>query len=259
MTKKIQASSDSQLRLQQADLLICPACGCEFSVWPKAKKKLVCPNCISTVDKSRCMPLIALRKTWVCQEVLPQYYEQIVFKQVDAFYHQAVDLYRTLTQNVPKNAMMSRDSFVLGAVIASRFWYSVDFSQEAMRQVISQYVEGSVLFDFLDTGHVELGAGRGRPPRKERILLLIDALLLRLCPDGYVALLCDALTLRTKEYTIKETYGRAHQDRWKKFYKARDRVEVYCGRIWKDLFGEEPPAVPDDWWEEVARNQGLSG
>ena len=155
--------------------------------------------------------------------------------------------------------MMSQDSFVLGAVIASRFWYSVDFSQEDMQQMISQYAKGSVLFDFLDTARVKLGADRGRHPRKERILLLIDALLLRLYPNGYVALLCDALTLRTKEYTIKETYGRAHQDRWKKFYKATDRVEVYCERIWKDLFGEEPPAIPDKWWEEVARNQGLFG
>jgi hypothetical protein len=82
-------------------------------------------------------------------------------------------------------------------------------------------------------------------------------MLLSLYPNGYLHFLQDALTLRYKEYAVSLTYARAHKDRWEKFRKSKKATEVYCRRIWKDLFGREPEPVPEDWDLDVAREQGL--
>ena len=87
--------------------------------------------------------------------------------------------------------------------------------------------------------------------------LLIDAMLLSLYPNGYLHFLRDALTLRHKEYTVSPTYAKSRKDSWDRFRTSKRATEVYCRRIWKDMFGREPEPVPEDWDLGVAREQGL--
>lgn len=258
MTKRTKAYASGTPKFRPTDLLICEKCGHEFSILPSAKKKVICPKCNGTSNKSSFVPLIAHRTLWVSQNMLPQYYEEVVFKQVMENYYRAVDLYRELfIRNVDMRAMKALGFFAYGFRTGIKLAYSVDISWEETAQMIKQHMNGTRLFNLLDSAKVGLGAGLGRPLRPERLTLLIDAMLLSLYPNGYLHFLQDALTLRYKEYAVSLTYARAHKDRWEKFRKSKKATEVYCRRIWKDLFGREPEPVPEDWDLDVAREQGL--
>jgi len=105
----------------------------------------------------------------------------------------------------------------------------------------------------------ELKRGRGRPPRRENLALVLDAIALSLCPNGngYVHLLRDALTLRAKEYCAEGNSHLADRARWAKFHAVRRAAEDQCKRIWKIAVNKEPPQPSEDWWYGVAAQQGL--
>jgi hypothetical protein len=255
--KRKTGDTNNTFELNPSHLVICKRCGCEFSMLPNAKKKVICPRCNKAFNRSSFVPLTVKRKLWVSQEILAQYYEKVAFPQVKSDFACAVEFFRTLTCKAGETRMTSRDLFALGCAVGMKSAYSIDMPADEVWKLISEKIKGTVFFDLLDSVQVSVGAARGRHPRPERLLLLVDALLLGLCPNGYLSFLCDALTLRSKDYAITKKYARAHQDRWTKFHKARRGVEVYCRRIWKNLFGIEPEPVPAEWWMQVARQQGL--
>ena len=260
MTPRMKAHITSMPKFRPTDLLVCEKCGNEFSILPSAKKKVICPKCNGTSDKSSLVPLTVNRKLWVNQNMLPQYYEEVVFKQVMQNYYRTVDLYRELfIRNVDMRAMKALGFFAYGFRTGIKLAYSVDISWEETAQMMKRHMDGTPIFNLLDTAKVGLGTGLGRPFKPERLTLLIDAMLLSLYPNGYLHFLRDALTLRYKEYTVSSTYARANRDRWEKFYKRKQATEVYCRRIWKDLFDKEPGPVSEDWHLDVAREQGLMG
>jgi hypothetical protein len=106
-------------------------------------------------------------------------------------------------------------------------------------------------------GHIRLKAERGRPTRSDTYILVLCASALMFCPNAYVHLLRDALTLRKNEYTLEEVYARSHAEKWAKFWKARRAVETSCKRIWKAVYSQAPGKPPERWWKRVARQQGL--
>lgn len=105
----------------------------------------------------------------------------------------------------------------------------------------------------------ELKRGRERPPRREKLVLVLDAMILSLCPNrnGYIHLLRDALALRAKEYCIDGSSHIAHQERWARFHAARRAAEQQCERIWKGIGKGKPAQLSEDWWLVVAAQQGV--
>jgi hypothetical protein len=259
MTERTKAHRRSR-RFRSTELLICEKCGHEFSILPSKKKKIICPKCKGISNKSGFVPLTAKRTLWVSQDMLAQYYQEVVFKEVRGKFYDIVNLYReSFIHNVNMRAMKTLGFFAYGIRASIKSAYSVDISLEDTAQMIKQHMDPSPVFHQLDSARIELRAGRGRPPKPEKLILLIDAILLSIYPNGYLHFLQDSLTLRYKEYEVSPTYARAHKDRWEKFRKAAKATEVYCRRIWKNLLGIEPPPVPEDWYLDVAREQGLMG
>jgi hypothetical protein len=254
----MKAHTGGTPRFRPTDLLICEKCGHEFSILPSKKKKVICPRCNAILNKSSLVPLTTKRTLWVSQSMLAQYYQEVVFKQVRENLYNIVNLYReSFIRNINMRAMKALGFFAYGVRTGVKLAYSVDISWEDTAQMIKQHMNATPLFDQLDSTKIGLGAGRGRPPKAERLILLIDAMLLSVYPNGYLHFLRDSLTLRYKEYEVSPTYARAHRDRWEKFRKSKKATEVYCRRIWKDLLGMEPALVPEDWDLDVAREQGL--
>jgi hypothetical protein len=258
MTEVTRADADGAKRFRPTDLFICDKCGHEFSIPRSRSKKITCPDCCGVSDKSWFVPLNTQRTLWVSQGMLQQYCQEVVFKEVRERLYKIVDLYRELfIHNVNLRAMKALGFFAYGVRVGVKSAYSVDLSWEEAAQMIRQYMNPAPLFHQMDGTRVTLGDGRGRPPRAERLILLIDALLLSVYPNGYLHFLRDSLTLRYKEYEVSPTYARAHQDRWEKFRKSKKATEIYCERIWKNLLGMEPAPVPKDWDLDVAREHGL--
>lgn len=260
MTERTKAHTNGTQRFRPTDLFICEKCGHESCISPSEKKEITCPKCHGISDKSGFVPLNAKRTLWVSQGMLLQYYQEVVFKEVRENLYDIVHLYReSFIHNVNMRAMSALGFFAYGVRAAVKSTYSIDISLEDTARIVKQQMDPAPLFHELDGTKIVLGEGRGRPPKSERLTLLIDALLLSVYPNGYLYFLQDSLTLRYKEYEVSPTYARAHKDRWEKFYKSAKATEVYCRRIWKNLLGIEPTTVPEDWYLDVAREQGLMG
>lgn len=258
MTDEMRDEITSTPKVSSPDLLVCPECGYEFTLSPSADKALACPKCSVSLDKSGFVPLTVRRTVWINQSMLAQYYEEVLFKQVREAFYQAVDHYRELLiRNVNIRTLRSIGFVAYGFRFGVKLAYSVDLSLEEVAELMNQHMDVRPFTGLLDSAKIRLGQGRGRPIRPERLALLIDAMLLSLYPNGYLHFLRDALTLRYKEYKVSPTYARAHRDSWDRFRTSKRAVEVYCRRIWKDMFGREPEPVPEDWELEVAREQGL--
>ena len=109
--------------------------------------------------------------------------------------------------------------------------------------------------DFLGIFRREQDGGRsGRP---DKFVLLLDAIVLSSCSNGYLHLLRDALMLRAKEYDIEGNSQIANQMRWDQFKSVRSDVEADCAFIWQMVGHKKPEQMPDDWWHRVALQQGL--
>lgn len=115
--------------------------------------------------------------------------------------------------------------------------------------------------DFLwkSLGRLQLKPSRGRPMRSDKSVLVLYAFALSFCPNAYVHLLRDALTLRKQEYSLGTSHASSHLEQWRRFWKAKRAVEVSCERIWKTVNNHAPEQSPEDWWIRVARQQGLMG
>ena len=258
MTDQVKDEATGTPKLCPTELLTCPECGHEFALSPSAEKAVSCPECSASLNKSGFVPLTARRTVWISQSMLPQYYEQVVFKQATEAFYRGVDLYRELfIRNVDMRALKSIGFLAYGFRFGVKLAYSVDISLEEVAQLLRQNMDVTPLSRLMDSAKVGFGAGRGRPIRPERLTLLIDAMLLSLYPNGYLHFLRDALTLRHKEYTVSPTYAKSRKDSWDRFRTSKRATEVYCRRIWKDMFGREPEPVPEDWDLDVAREQGL--
>jgi hypothetical protein len=260
MTERMKAHRRRTPKFRPTDLLVCGTCGHEFSILSSKKKEITCPKCNGISDKSGFVPLTVKRTLWVNQDMLAQYYQEVVFKEVRERLYNIVHLYReSFIHNVDMRAMKAFGFFAYGVRAGVKSAYSVDVPLEDVARTIKQQMDPAPLFQELDGTKIVLGEGHGRPPKPERFTLLLDALLLSMYPNGYLCFLEDSLTLRYKEYEVSPTYARAHKDRWEKFRKSAKATEVYCRRIWKNLLGIEPTPVPEDWYLEVAHEQGLMG
>lgn len=258
MTDEMKDEGTGMPEASSPDLLVCPKCGHEFTLTHAADKAVICPACSTSLDKSGFVPLTVRRTVWVGQDMLAQYYEQVLFRQVRESFYKAVDLYREIfIRNVDMRSLRSMGFVDLGFRLGVELAYSVDLSAEEVAKLREQHLDARPFTELLNSVKVKLGAGRGRPIRPERLLLLIDAMLLSLYPGGYLYFLRDALTLRHKEYRVSPTYAKSHRDSWDRFRTSKRATEVYCRRIWMAMFGREPDPVPEDWELDVAREQGL--
>ena len=258
MTDEAKEGASKVPEFCPADLLICPECGHEFTLLPSQDHMVNCSSCSASLDKSVFTPLTAKRTVWISMNMLPRYYDEVVSKQVRHDFYRTVELYRELfIRSVDMGVLKSIGFFAYGLRFGVKMAYSLDLSLEEIAQLLRQHMDITPLTNLMDTTMVTVGPSRGRPLRPERLVLLIDAMLLSLCPNGYLDLLRDALTLRYKEYLVSPTYARSHRDRWNKFRRSKRATEVYCRRIWRDMLGREPDSVPDDWDLDVARQQGL--
>ena len=89
-----------------------------------------------------------------------------------------------------------------------------------------------------------------RPPSDSTLVLYADALILFVCPNAYVHLLRDALTLRLGEY----------KTRTERLIHLKDCIkwaELTSKRVWLNIYNEEPEKPGKDWWRRTACSQGL--
>lgn len=98
---------------------------------------------------------------------------------------------------------------------------------------------------------------RGRRLKGRTLVLFLDTILLFWCPQGYLHLLRDDLSLRLEEYARK---GQAIRklDRWKWFWKAVKAAEISSRRVWIGLLSKPPERPPADWWLKVACQKGFT-
>jgi hypothetical protein len=117
--------------------------------------------------------------------------------------------------------------------------------------------DGGFLWRSLES--VQIREQVGRPARTDTLVLFLDTVVMMYCPNRYLHFLRDALRLRSHEYKIQANRASQRQESWRKFWKAKRAVEVSCKRKWQALWGEYPEAPPENWWERMARQQGLIG
>lgn len=260
MTDETKGRGSDAPEYRSTDLLICPYCKHEFSLLPSAETVVTCSRCKASSDKSDFTPLTSKRTVWVSQSMLPEYYDDVVSKQIRDDLHSIVELYRELfIRSVDMGVLKSIGFLAYGFRFGVKLAYSLDISLEEVALLLKQQMDVTPVFNLLDNARVHVGPATGRPLRPERVILMIDATLLSLCPDGYLHFLRDALTLRYKEYAVSPTYARSHTDQWNKFRRSKRATEVYCKRIWRNLVGREPEPPPEGWELDVAHHQGLMG
>jgi ribosomal protein S27AE len=109
--------------------------------------------------------------------------------------------------------------------------------------------------DFLGVFQKEYG--QERPRKSDKFVILLDALVLSSCSNGYLHLLRDALALRAKEYSIEGSSHTAHRMRWDQFQTVKSEVETDCARIWQMIGSKKPDKLSGGWWHRVAYQQGL--
>ncbi len=117
--------------------------------------------------------------------------------------------------------------------------------------------DGDFLWRSLES--VQIREQVGRPARTDTLVLFLDTVVLMFCPNRYVHFLRDALRLRSHEYKVRTNLSSEHQESWRRFWKAKRAIEVSCKRKWRAWWGENPEVPPENWWERVARQQGLIG
>lgn len=151
MTERMRAHTNGTQRFRPTDLFICEKCGHEFSIAPSEKKEITCPKCDGISNKSDFVPLNAKRTLWVSQSMLPQYYQEVVFKDVREKLYNIVDLYRELfIHNVNMRVMKALGFFAYGIRAGVKSAYSVDISWEDTARMIKQHMDPAPLFHQLD-------------------------------------------------------------------------------------------------------------
>ncbi len=285
------------------DSLKCEGCGLEILIPPGASDKIICPSCRKVNDKSEFMPLA--RTLWVSKrERIKKHSEDCRFSCVH-HYRQAARFRRAIF------GLYDRQGYINWAqAIALLIAFHIDLENgvlkllEGNREISFHRYPKSPFIDRLRQhdadqettfepsalgdedisrtivsllSETDIKRSRGNQARSDILVLMLDAVVLRFCPNSYIHLLRDALRLRPTEYKKTYTEGaRAKRKAWGRFYKARRGVEASCRRTWKRLFSESPPSLGesdypratggehdadkarcDEWWIVVARQQGM--
>jgi len=260
------------LDLDPLDLFICENCGREISIPPEAKNEIICVRCNKTMDRSHFSPLIRKQKLWVSEKgltlLLKRRAEPVHCNCMEQ-YRRAIRFRQAIFETYAKQGEINLAQAVAMLVA---FYAGLEEGAlkllgrrgEVVKSVLRRYsssdrenFDEGFLWDWLAT--MQIKGGVGRPARTDTLVLFLDAVVLMFCPNRYVHFLRDALKLRSQEYRVQANRATAHREAWIRFWKAKRAVEVSCKRIWHAWSGENPEPPPQDWWERVARQQGLIG
>jgi DNA-directed RNA polymerase subunit RPC12/RpoP len=237
------------LHLHPLDRLVCENCGFEIPFAPQAGNEITCPKCGAVNDKSAFFTKMREQRLWVSQKGLKKLRAKRKFDfDCTSYYHAVINFRNSFLSIYNKQGQITLTQ-AIGLLIA----FAVGFDQGVTELLENEY--GQNLMDWLATLSVVHQVGR--PPRSDKLVLMIDGFLLSLCPNGYLDLLRDALRLRSQEYREESKSPGRRAKRWEQFWKARKRVETNCKQIWKQITGAEPQA-PEDWWLPIAQEQGLT-
>ncbi len=300
MAQKIIEADGKAVDERPFDSLRCEGCGQEILVPPAATDKIVCPECSKVNNKSEFMPLA--RTLWVSKnERVRDRSKDCRFSCVDHYRH-AVQFRRAIFRFYDKQGYISQaqaiallvafyvdlGNGVLKLLDADREipfrpfrnsplsarWTHAD-QEKTLETTPANESISKVIMSLL--GEIEIKRGRGNQARSDQLVLMLDAVVLRFCPNSYIHLLRDALRLRSAEYKMTDTDGAyAKRNAWHQFHKSRRGVEASCRRLWKEIFDEGPPALSElnypraavdhndadtarceEWWMLVARQQGM--
>lgn len=253
MTMKMKTGISEALDLCPAlELLICENCGLELPIPPEASNEIVCCECNTVMHKSHFSPFTRKQKLWVSEKGLKLRVEQ----HAKPLHFSCVKHYRSVVRS--RQAIFDLYKKQREVTLLQAIGILISFLIDAEQGILKLPEEGrGLLLDWLASMQIKRRAGRLL--RSDSLLLFLDAMMLMFCPNAYDHLLRDALRLRAQEYEVKGNYAMAHGERWNRFWKAKRAVEVRCKRIWWESFNQNPEPHSENWWERVARQQGLMG
>jgi hypothetical protein len=118
-----------------------------------------------------------------------------------------------------------------GQAIAMFITFYIDATEGVMKLLgkdpkIGKLERPNADFLWKSLGRLQLKPSRGRPGRSDKLVLLLYAYALSFCPNAYVHLLRDALTLRKQQYSLGTSHATSHREQWKRFWKAKRAAEV---------------------------------
>ena len=260
------------LNLNPLDVFVCENCGKEMPIIPGTRSQFICVSCGKTMDQSLFSPLTRTQKIWVSEKgrkVLLKQSEMVCpfscighYRDVIHFRHAIVETYEKKGKITLPQATAMLAAFCAGTShgVITLLDRDKKLVSDRLRKLGESDGDSSgarLLWDWLGT--LQIKNKVGRPPRTDSLVLLLDAAVLMFCPNSYMHFLRDALRLRINEYRVEPDHAAAHRETWHKFRKASRAVEVECKRLWQDWFKDGPESPPKNWWERVAREQGLFG
>lgn len=260
------------LDLAPLDMLVCEYCGHETYAPPGVGGEVKCFRCNRTMDKSHFSLVARKQKLWVSEKGVKLRLKQ---QRMDScscvtYYRDAVRFRRAIFHMYDSSDGQITSAQALAVFVA--FWAG---SGEGVLKLLGRRdramelslpkgayrsedeLHAGSLWDALAS--VPIKEGVGRPTLTDTLILSMDAVVLNFCQNAYVHFLRDALRLRANEYKMRTNQADEHQQMWNRFWKAKRAVETSCKRKWQALWNEIPEPPPEDWWERVARQQGLIG
>jgi len=270
IVSQTEADVSAALNLNTMDVFVCENCGKEMPIIPGTKSQFICISCGKTMDKSLFSPLTRTQKLWVSEkgrkrlEQLKNYSFNCVgyYRDVIHFRHAIVENYYKRGKITLPQATAMLAAFCAGTsqgviTLLDRNKKLVSDKLRKLGESDGDSSGASLVWDWLGTMQIQKKVGR--PPRTDSLVLLLDAAVLMFCPNNYLHFLRDALRLRIHEYRVESDHPTAHRETWHRFWKATKAVEIECKRSWQAWFKEGPESPPKNWWERVAREQGLIG
>ena len=272
----IESASKAYVRkaldLAPLDMLLCEYCGHEIYIPTETGSEVKCFRCGRTMDKSHFSPMIRKQKLWVSEKGIKLRLEQYsrrgsctcvtCYRDAARFRRALFHIYDNEGQITYAQALAMLVAFWAGS--GKGVLKLLGRHSQAMKQVLTDgdstgkdAPDSGLLWRSLES--VQIREQVGRPARTDTLVLFLDTVVLMFCPNRYVHFLRDALRLRSHEYKVRANRASAHQESWRKFWKAKRAVEVSCKRKWRAWWGENPETPPENWWERVARQQGLIG
>jgi hypothetical protein len=286
--------------LRTWDSLRCECCGQEILIPPSMSDRVVCALCGRANYKSQFVPIT--KKLWISkQENFKNHPEHCRFNCV-SHYRRAVQFRRAIFRLYDKQGYINWPQAVALIIAAHidakngvikllegttnisffrptpKFMNTLEWLEHEQTTNFRQdtptddQISKEILALLSD---MQLKRCRGNQSRSDTLILMLDAIILRFCPNPYVHLLRDALRLRSAEYRKSNFEGKsAKRKAWHQLLKVKRGSEASCKRIWKHLFNENPPSlkesyypraigkehdtISDEWWIKVARQQGMT-
>ena len=260
------------LDLAPLDMLVCEYCGHEIYTPPSVGGEVKCFRCNKTMDKSHFSPVTRKQKLWVSEKGVKLRLEQYIRRgscSCVTWYRDAARFRRAIFDTYDSDGQITSMQ-ALAMFVA--FWTDYQEGVPKLLGIHSQAMkpgftngdsigkdapDGKFLWNLLEG--VQIKKQVGRPARTDALVLLLDNIILMYCPNSYLHVLRDALRLRSHEYKVRANQASDRQESWRRFWKAKRAVEVSCKRQWGALWEKNPEAPPENWWERVARQQGLIG